>query len=78
MTMVYVCSNRQCGTVWDRDPHGHCPACITPSGAGYSTITREVQPLPGGLHRSKEWWLERARLEPDVPIAAGRLGGEDA
>jgi hypothetical protein len=43
---VFVCSNQRCTAVWDADPNGHCPACIQPSGVGYSTMRREVKALP--------------------------------
>jgi hypothetical protein len=38
---VYQCSNPRCLAIWNADPKGHCPNCITKEGVGYSTI-----PLP--------------------------------
>jgi hypothetical protein len=32
----FKCSNPACGAVHDTDPKGHCPACVQPSGVGYS------------------------------------------
>lgn len=43
---VFVCSNPACGAVWEQDPHGHCPKCRQPNGAGWSTMARRVRPLP--------------------------------
>jgi hypothetical protein len=40
---VFVCSNPKCGAVWECDPHGHCPACIKRSGAGFSTRPQPIR-----------------------------------
>lgn len=40
---VFVCSNRECVTVFDFDPRGHCPICIKPDGSGWSTIATDVR-----------------------------------
>jgi hypothetical protein len=45
MTVVFICSNPHCDAVWDVDPRGHCPACIKPSGLGWSTMPRTVRQL---------------------------------
>lgn len=42
MTDVFVCSNPKCAAVHAKDPQGHCPACITSHGVGYSTMRRPV------------------------------------
>ncbi len=39
---VYVCSNPKCNAVRAKDPNGHCPVCVQPSGVGYSTMRKEV------------------------------------
>ncbi len=68
---VYVCSNPKCDAIWDRDPHSHCPACIEPSGCGYSTRPREVKNVPGKDHSMS---IEDTRVEVsllDCPFCGG-------
>ena len=40
--IVYQCSNPHCAAIFSRDPLGHCPKCILPTGVGFSTIRRQV------------------------------------
>ena len=40
---VYLCSNKDCRAVYDFDPKGHCPTCLSPSGRGWSCITVELK-----------------------------------
>jgi hypothetical protein len=39
---VFVCSNPKCRAVHAENPQGHCPACITTEGVGFSTSPRVV------------------------------------
>ncbi|MDE2427034.1 MAG: hypothetical protein KGO96_14135 [Elusimicrobia bacterium] len=48
VSTVYLCSNANCQAVHEVDPCGHCPACVSPSGVGWSTIPRK-------LYRSDQW-----------------------
>lgn len=45
MKLVFMCSNSNCRTIWNRDPHGHCPACKKPDGSGWSCVTYTVRSL---------------------------------
>ena len=44
--VVFICSNRECDAVWNRDPQGHCPKCKKPDGGGWSCMHRTVSALP--------------------------------
>lgn len=43
---VFICSGPKCRAVFDADPKGACPVCVKSNGAGWSTMRRDILPLP--------------------------------
>lgn len=58
---VFECSNPHCRTIWDADPHGHCPACKYLHG-GWSTLAKEIKHLP-----QPERLVSAAMMKPPQP-----------
>lgn len=50
---VFKCSNPKCDAIWNKDPHGHCPACMKVDGGGWSCRTMPVLALPAAVEAAR-------------------------
>lgn len=40
---VWLCSNKECRTIYNFDPCGHCPTCVSDKGVGWSCMEVQVK-----------------------------------